>query len=186
MTADRKAALMEYALALGGELDAFGEALLGLPSVEEATDSALRMMRLETAARLYISSGAMLTVRRWEADKLAQVQAQRAALKAEASPIPSEGGAVTARAAEDAPAHVRAAAFEAGTLPDARLQDAYSKLIAAADAKALSTEVFRAVAGMLRKNKVDGFFFADQLKKVKSDRLKNDLLAEAEKGGWSA
>ena len=183
MTADRKAALMEYAQAVQGELDAFTEAMFG-PSnnvkVEDPWTAAdLLLRRLEVAARIYISSGAMLTVRRWEADKMAQVQAQRAALKAEASPnIPSEGGAVISP--------TPAAAFEAQQLPDAKLQDAYSKLIAATEAKALSMESFKAVAGLLRKNKVTGFFIPDQLKAVRSDRLKNDLVAAAETGGWSA
>ena len=184
MPADRKAALMEYAQAVQAELDAFTEAMFG-PSnnvkVEDPWTAAdLLLRRLEVAARIYISSGAMLTVRRWEADKMQQVQAQRAALKAEASPnIPSEGGAVLYTPTP-------AAAFEAQQLPDAKLQDAYSKLIAATEAKALSMESFKAVAGLLRKNKVTGFFIPDQLKAVRSDRLKNDLIAAAETGGWSA
>src|SRR3990167_3499814 len=185
MTADRKAALMEYAMALQGELDTFTDAMFGpaanVPADDLWTAADLMLKRLEVAARLYISSGAMLTVTRWQKLKNDQVEAQRAALKAEASPIPSEGGAALLEPARQTPAERMAHADQ----KDEAFMAAWVKLVDDATERKLSEQTFRALIadGIVKKAAPDGGL-ADKLKAIYSERVKETLLSKAKEAGW--
>ena len=189
MTAERKAALMEYAVALQGEIDAFTDAMFGpaekLDTGNDVWSAAdLLLKRLDIASRLYVSSGAMLTVTRWQTQLKTQADAQRAALKAEASPIPSEGGAALlepAAPARQTPAERMAHADQ----KDDAFMASWVKLVDDATERKLSEQTFRALIadGIVKKAAPDGGL-ADKLKAIYSERVKETLLSKAKEAGW--
>jgi len=186
MTAERKAALMEYAMALQGEIDAFTDAMFGpaekLDTGNDVWSAAdLLLKRLDIASRLYVSSGAMLTVTRWQTQLKTQADAQRAALKAEASPIPSEGGAAILEPARTTPAEKMAHADR----QDAVFMESWTKLVDDATERKLSEQTFRALIadGIVKKAAPDGGL-ADKLKAIYSERVKETLLSKAKEAGW--
>ena len=189
MTADRKAALMEYAQALQAEIEAFAEAMFGMPSSTPSTadiygDTHLALLRLEIAARLYGQSGAMLTVTRWERMKQDQAQAQRAALKAEVPP-PPEGGVTVASFAEGVQRPTPAQRSEQAQAKDEAFMTAWVKLVDDSAQRKLSEETFRALIadGIVKRAAPEGGL-ADKLKAIYSERVKETLLSKAKEAGW--